>query len=184
MLKLATVQFWRFPDRLSGVSRGLPAGHPPHKSGCLPNRVPAGKPIPTTSAVLPSFEPLVSIVVPVRNEADNIAPLIEEITTALDGRWAYEIIYINDGSTDDTNKLGAIGDLHLVLTREQVDDDVIVVNKPAGMVVHPAAGHAEAQPGQVSCLVDLVGVKPRETGHRQDRACFTIEDDHGPRPAA
>ncbi len=34
---------------------------------------------------------------------------------------------VNDGSTDDTNKLGAIGDLHLVLTREQVDDDLIVV---------------------------------------------------------
>jgi glucose-1-phosphate thymidylyltransferase len=34
---------------------------------------------------------------------------------------------VNDGSTDEANKLGAIGDLHLVLTREQVDDDVIVV---------------------------------------------------------
>jgi glucose-1-phosphate thymidylyltransferase len=34
---------------------------------------------------------------------------------------------INDGSTDDTNKLGAIGDLNLVLDREQVDDDLIVV---------------------------------------------------------
>ena len=34
---------------------------------------------------------------------------------------------VNDHSTDDTNKLGAIGDLHLVLTREKVDDDVIVV---------------------------------------------------------
>ena len=34
---------------------------------------------------------------------------------------------INDHSTDDTNKLGAIGDLHLVLTREKIDDDVIVV---------------------------------------------------------
>ncbi len=38
-----------------------------------------------------------------------------------------EFRIINDGSTDDTNKLGAIGDLHLVLTREQVDDDLIVV---------------------------------------------------------
>ena len=44
----------------------------------------------------------VSIVVPVRNEAGNIAPLIEEITAALDGRWVYEIIYVDDGSTDDT----------------------------------------------------------------------------------
>ncbi|MDB6016729.1 MAG: Glucose-phosphate thymidylyltransferase [Pedosphaera sp.] len=34
---------------------------------------------------------------------------------------------VNDGSTDDTNKLGAIGDLHLVLNREKVDDDIIVV---------------------------------------------------------
>jgi glucose-1-phosphate thymidylyltransferase len=34
---------------------------------------------------------------------------------------------INDGSTDDSNKLGAIGDLHLVITREQVDEDILVV---------------------------------------------------------
>src|SRR5712675_2240494 len=34
---------------------------------------------------------------------------------------------VNDGSTDDSNKLGAIGDLHLVITREHVEDDVIVV---------------------------------------------------------
>jgi glycosyltransferase involved in cell wall biosynthesis len=44
----------------------------------------------------------VSIVVPVRNEAENLAPLIAEITAVLDGRWAYEIIYVNDGSTDAT----------------------------------------------------------------------------------
>ncbi|HLZ05170.1 MAG TPA: glycosyltransferase family 2 protein [Bradyrhizobium sp.] len=47
-------------------------------------------------------EVAVSIVVPVRNEADNVAPLIAEIAAALDGRWAYEIIYVNDGSTDAT----------------------------------------------------------------------------------
>ena len=44
----------------------------------------------------------VSIVVPVRNEAENISPLIAEIAAALDGRWAYEMIYVNDGSTDAT----------------------------------------------------------------------------------
>jgi glycosyltransferase involved in cell wall biosynthesis len=46
--------------------------------------------------------PAVSVVVPVRNEEGNIAPLIEEISTALDGRWAFEIVYVNDGSTDGT----------------------------------------------------------------------------------
>jgi dolichol-phosphate mannosyltransferase len=44
----------------------------------------------------------VSIVVPVRNEAGNVSPLIAEIALALDGRWNYEIIYVNDGSTDAT----------------------------------------------------------------------------------
>lgn len=34
---------------------------------------------------------------------------------------------VNDGSTDDSNKLGAIGDLHLVLSREKINDDIIVV---------------------------------------------------------
>ncbi|MSU61477.1 MAG: nucleotidyltransferase family protein [Pedosphaera sp.] len=42
-----------------------------------------------------------------------------------DGELALTIV--NDGSTDDSSKLGAIGDLHLVLTREQVEDDIIVV---------------------------------------------------------
>ena len=51
----------------------------------------------------------VSIVVPVRNEAENVAPLITEIAAALDGRWAYEVIYVNDGSTDATaERLAAI----------------------------------------------------------------------------
>lgn len=44
----------------------------------------------------------VSVVVPVRNEAENIEPLLGEIRAALDGRLAYEVIYVNDGSTDAT----------------------------------------------------------------------------------
>ncbi len=43
------------------------------------------------------------------------------------GRKGPAFTIINDGSTDDSNKLGAIGDLHLVLTKAEVDDDIIVV---------------------------------------------------------
>jgi glycosyltransferase involved in cell wall biosynthesis len=46
--------------------------------------------------------PAVSIVVPVRNEADNIAPLVDEIAAMLDKNLAFELIYVNDGSTDRT----------------------------------------------------------------------------------
>jgi dolichol-phosphate mannosyltransferase len=45
--------------------------------------------------------PLLSVVVPVRNEGPNIAPLIAEIEAAL-AAIPHEIIYVDDGSTDST----------------------------------------------------------------------------------
>jgi glycosyltransferase involved in cell wall biosynthesis len=50
-----------------------------------------------------SAQPLVSIVVPVKNEAGNIGPLVVEIGTALEGRWPFEVVCVNDGSTDATD---------------------------------------------------------------------------------
>ena len=46
-------------------------------------------------------EKAISVVVPVRNEAGNVAPLVAEIAAALAGR-DFEVIYVNDGSTDAT----------------------------------------------------------------------------------
>lgn len=42
-----------------------------------------------------------SVVVPVRNEQDNVAPLIAEIHAALQN-FTHEIVYVDDGSTDQT----------------------------------------------------------------------------------
>ena len=47
------------------------------------------------------YDPAVTVVVPAKNEAGNIAPLVAEIASALQGR-AFEIVYINDGSSDGT----------------------------------------------------------------------------------
>jgi len=43
-----------------------------------------------------------SVVVPVRDEEANIAPLINEICSSLDGLLRYEIVYVDDGSSDRT----------------------------------------------------------------------------------
>lgn len=43
-----------------------------------------------------------SVVVPVFNERGNVVPLINEISSALRGRIDFEIVYVDDHSTDDT----------------------------------------------------------------------------------
>lgn len=76
---------------------------------------------------------------------DNLAPIggIDQVIIVTNAKFAshfqkwaddyrgaktpLKFTVVNDGSTDDTNKLGAIGDLHLVITRENLDDDLIVV---------------------------------------------------------
>jgi dolichol-phosphate mannosyltransferase len=47
-------------------------------------------------------DPAVAVVVPVRNEAGNIELLVKEIAAALDGQWPFEVIYVDDGSSDGT----------------------------------------------------------------------------------
>ena len=76
---------------------------------------------------------------------DNLAPIggIDRVYVVTNAKFAghfqkwadaysanktkLDFTIINDGSTDDSNKLGAIGDLNLVIQKEQVDDDLIVV---------------------------------------------------------
>jgi glucose-1-phosphate thymidylyltransferase len=76
---------------------------------------------------------------------DNIAPIggIDRVYVVTNAKFAgqfqtwsdhyratkskLDFTIVNDQSTDDSNKLGAIGDMHLVMTKEKVDDDLIVV---------------------------------------------------------
>jgi glycosyltransferase involved in cell wall biosynthesis len=46
--------------------------------------------------------PKVSVVVPVLNERDNIGALYEQITQSLTDKYDYEVIFIDDGSTDES----------------------------------------------------------------------------------
>ena len=74
------------------------------------------------SALFSELTPTISIVIPAKNEAENIRPLITEIQTAMAARDDYELIYVDDGSTDDTwNELLTLSESnpHLLLVRHQ-----------------------------------------------------------------
>jgi glucose-1-phosphate thymidylyltransferase len=76
---------------------------------------------------------------------DNLAPIsgIDRVIVVTNAKFAghfqkwadnyratkskIDFTIVNDGSTDDTNKLGAIGDINYVIKQQNVDDDVIIV---------------------------------------------------------
>lgn len=74
-----------------------------------PDTTAASRPLPTTAPRLTSRHPrnrpmtfnFLTVVIPARNEAENLNVLVREIGVALDGR-RYEVLVVDDGSTDNT----------------------------------------------------------------------------------
>jgi dolichol-phosphate mannosyltransferase len=108
--------------------------------------------------------PAVSIVVPVRNEADNIAPLVTEIAAALDGRWVYEIVYVNDGSTDATDaalraQMKARGNLRQLRHAQSCGQSAAVrtgVRAARGKIVATLDGDGQNDPSFLPALIAAV----------------------------
>jgi len=91
--------------------------------------------------------PEVSLVVPLLNEQDNIGPLYEQITETLKDKYRYEIIFIDDGSND--NSFNILADL-------QKSDDrmrVICFRKNFGQTAALSAGFTHAK-GTIIVAID------------------------------
>jgi len=81
----------------------------------------------------------------VEHVLDNLAPIsgIDRVYVVTNAKFAgafqewadhyratkskLDLTVVNDGTTDETNKLGAIGDVNFVLKTQNVDDDLIIV---------------------------------------------------------
>ena len=67
---------------------------------------------------MPAVLPVeLSVVVPVHNERENIAPLVCEIVAALSNVVPFEIIYVDDGSSDGTGDALQHAALHTPMLR-------------------------------------------------------------------
>ena len=91
----------------------------------------------------------VSLVVPVYNERQNLAPLMEEIRAALTGR-RYEVVAVNDGSTD-----GSLLELKTLKARHP-EVHIVSFAANAGQTAAFAVGFRAAR-GEVIVTLDADG---------------------------
>lgn len=100
-----------------------------------------------TKATKDDGRPALSVVVPLLDEQENLRPLYQQIKQALEGRYSYEIIFIDDGSTDAS--FGILKELH--------DSDptvrVIRFRKNFGQTAALSAGFSHAR-GDVVVALD------------------------------
>ena len=91
--------------------------------------------------------PEVSVVAPLLNEQDNIRPLYDQLTQSLAGSHNYELIFVDDGSTDGSFRI--LAELH------KADDRVKVIRfrKNFGQTSALSAGFAHAR-GAIVVAID------------------------------
>lgn len=131
-------------------------------------------------------EMLVSVVVPVCDEEENVGPLIEEIATAFPDVATTEIIYINDGSRDGTaDALKACQEKHpnlRVLTHSQRSGQSRAIRsgvlEARGRLIGVLDGDGQNDPADLPRLVEIfdaaqargekIGMVMGERAKRQD----------------
>lgn len=126
-------------------------------------QVPAVTELSAQPSPVASPPPVLSVVVPIFNERDNVAPLHEALAAALQayGR-AYEIVLVDDGSTDGTrDSLRAIAaaDPHvrLVLFRRNYGQTAAMAagfRTCRGRIVVSMDGDLQNDPADICRLVD------------------------------
>ena len=111
-----------------------------------------------------------SVVIPVKNEAGNIAPLVGEIAAALDGLFDYEIVYVDDGSTDATaaeirRLQEAMPRLRLLRHRESRGQSAAIrsgVKAARGMWIATLDGDGQNDPADIPVLWRIAQQSPPE----------------------
>ncbi len=92
-------------------------------------------------------EPQLSVVVPLLDEQDNLPTLYEQVKEALDGRHDYELIFVDDGSTDGSFDI--LKDLHAADPKVRV----IRFRRNFGQTAALSAGFAHAR-GDIVVALD------------------------------
>ena len=103
-----------------------------------------------------------SVVVPVRNEADNISPLIAELKTVMTALQPYEIVIVDDGSDDATpevlrDQARACPELRVIRHRSSAGQSAAIttgVNEARAGIIITLDGDGQNDPADIPALLD------------------------------
>ena len=103
-----------------------------------------------------------SVVVPVRNEADNISPLIAELKTVMTALQPYEIVIVDDGSDDATpevlrDQARACPELRVIHHRSSAGQSAAIttgVNEARAGIIITLDGDGQNDPADIPALLD------------------------------
>ncbi|MCK5876420.1 MAG: glycosyltransferase family 2 protein [Candidatus Marithrix sp.] len=105
--------------------------------------------------------PNLSVIVPIYNETDNIIPLISEIQAALDGVIDYELIYVDDGSTDNSWQILKsinLSKLRIIRHQESYGQSVAILTgvkaADAGWII-TLDGDGQNDPADIPALISI-----------------------------
>ena len=112
----------------------------------------------------------ISVIVPVKNESGNIAPLIEEIDKALH-KINYEIIYVDDGSNDNTQKelrklLKVNNKLRLLIHKPSQGQSAALrsgIRSSKAILIATLDGDGQNDPADLPGMIDLIKTKKEYT---------------------
>ena len=122
-----------------------------------------------------------SVVIPARNEAQNVEPIVTELADVLEGR-SYEIVYIDDGSTDETfselvRVRAALPQLRVIRLDSSVGQSTAIwtgVSASEGRLIVTLDADGQNDPRDIPTLLDAAEQFPRDghfciAGYRKNR---------------
>ena len=106
--------------------------------------------------------PEFSVVVPVFNERDNVTPLVNEIVSALRGKYSFEIVYVDDQSKDDSfqvlkDLMASVPELRVVQHLRQSGQSTAVrngVKAARGVWIATLDGDGQNDPADIPKLIE------------------------------